>query len=58
MWPGNSEASERAFSGTIEEPKQDLSPRIVDLFKESPGAYLGLLLRELEAWLKKAFSGE
>jgi len=46
------------LSGTIEEPKQDLSPRIVDLFEESPGAYLGLLLRELEAWLKKTFSGE
>ena len=46
------------LSGTIEEPKQDLSSRIVDLFEESPGAYLGLLLRELEAWLKKTFSGE
>jgi hypothetical protein len=46
------------LSGTIEEPKQDLSPRIVDLFEESPGVYLGLLLRELEAWLKKTFSGE
>ncbi len=46
------------LSGTIKEPKQDLSPRIVELFKESPGAYLGLLLRELEAWLKRTFNGE
>jgi hypothetical protein len=46
------------LSGTIEEPKQDLSPRIVELFKQSPGAYLGLLLRELEAWLKKTFRGQ
>jgi len=46
------------LSGTLREPKQDLGPRIVDLFKESPGAYLGLLLRELETWLKKTFSGE
>jgi len=43
------------LSGTVEEPKQDLSPRIVALFKESPGAYLGLLLRELGAWLKNIF---
>ena len=31
---------------------------IVELFKQSPGAYLGLLLRELEAWLKRTFNGE
>jgi hypothetical protein len=43
------------LSGTVEEPKQDLSPRIVALFRESPGAYLGLLLRELGAWLKNIF---
>jgi len=41
--------------GTIDEPGQDLSPRIIELFKESPGAYLGLLFRQFEGWLKKAF---
>src|SRR5437667_7645284 len=46
------------LSWTSEVPKQDLSSRIVHLFEESPGAYLGLLLRELGAWLKKTFSGE
>jgi hypothetical protein len=45
------------LSGTIDEPKQDLSPRIIELFKESPGAYLGLLFRQFEAWLKKVFGG-
>jgi hypothetical protein len=44
--------------GTIEEPKQDLSPRIVELFKESPGAYLGLLFRQFDAWLKGVFGGD
>ena len=48
---------DRNLSGTIKEPKQDLSPRIVERFKESPGAYLGLLLRELEAWLKGHLTG-
>jgi hypothetical protein len=44
--------------GTIDDPGQDLSPRIIELFKQSPGAYLGLLFRQFEGWLKKAFSGD
>jgi hypothetical protein len=46
------------LSGTIDDPKQDLSPRIIELFKESPGAYLGLLFRQFEGWLKKVFGGD
>jgi hypothetical protein len=46
------------LSGTIDEPKQDLSPRIIEVFKESPAAYLGLLFRQFEAWLKKVFSSD
>jgi hypothetical protein len=45
------------LSGTIDEPGQDLSPRIIELFKESPGAYLRLFFRQFEGWLKKAFGG-
>jgi hypothetical protein len=41
------------LSGTIDDPGQDLSPRIIELFKESPGAYLRLLFRQFEGWLKK-----
>jgi hypothetical protein len=43
--------------GTIDEPKQDLSPRIIELFKESPGASLQLLFRQFEGWLKETFGG-
>jgi len=43
------------LSGTVHAPQQDLSPRIVDLFKESPSAFLGLLMRELGAWLRNIF---
>jgi hypothetical protein len=43
------------LSGTIDEPRQDLSQRIIDLFKESPGAYLGLMFRQFGDWLKKTF---
>jgi len=46
------------LSGTIDEPKQDLSQRIIELFKESPGAYLSLLFRQFGDWLKKAFGGD
>jgi hypothetical protein len=44
--------------GTIDDPGQDLSPRIIELFKESPGAYLRLLFHQFEGWLKKGFSGD
>jgi hypothetical protein len=46
------------LSGTIDHPGQDLSPRIIELFKESPGAYLGLFFRQFGDWLKRAFGGD
>jgi hypothetical protein len=46
------------LSGTIENPGQDLSPRIVDALKESPGAFLGLVFRQFGEWLKDAFGEE
>jgi hypothetical protein len=46
------------LSGTIDEPRQDLSQRITELFKESPGAYLSLLFRQFGDWLKKTFGGD
>ncbi len=39
-------------------PPQDLSPRIIELFKQSPGAYLRVLFRQFEGWLKKGFGGD
>ena len=46
------------LSGSIEHPQQDLSARIVELFKESPTAYLGLLFHQFETWLKQTFGGD
>ena len=46
------------LSGTIDEPRQDLSQRIIELFKESPGAYLGLMFRQFGDWLEKTFGGD
>jgi hypothetical protein len=45
------------LSGSIDHPQQDLGGRIIELFKESPTAYLGLLFRQFETWLKKTLSG-
>ena len=42
------------LSGTIDAPEQDLSPRITEVIKESPGAALGLLFRQLREWLERA----
>jgi hypothetical protein len=50
--------TEVRVSGTIDEPRQDLSERIIELFKESPGAYLGLMFRQFGDWLKKTFGGD
>jgi len=46
------------LSGSIERPQQDLSARIVELFKESPTAYLGLLFHQFETWLKQSFGND
>lgn len=43
------------LSGTIDKPEQDLSPRIIEALKESPGAFLGLVFRQLGDWLKNVF---
>jgi hypothetical protein len=46
------------LSGSIDQPGQDLSPRIIELFKQSPAAYLQLLFHQFEDWLKKTFGGD
>jgi hypothetical protein len=45
------------LSGTLDRPEQDLSPRIVDAIKQSPGSALGILFRGLGEWLRGAFGG-
>jgi hypothetical protein len=46
------------LSGTIDAPQQDLSPRIMEVLRENPGAALGLLLRQFGEWLKNVLGGE
>lgn len=44
------------LSGTPDQPGQDLSPRVLEALKESPGAFLGVILREFGEWLDRTFS--
>ena len=46
------------LSGTIDNPQQDLSPRVVEVLKESPSAFLGLVFRQLGEWFKNQFASE
>jgi hypothetical protein len=46
------------LSGTIEQPQQDLSPRIIEALKESPGDFLALVFRLFGEWLKETFGGD
>ena len=46
------------LSGTIDNPQQDLSPRIVEAIKESPTASLTLLFRQIGEWFKKQIGTE
>jgi hypothetical protein len=46
------------LSGTLDAPRQDLSPRIMAAIKDDPGAALRLFFRELGVWLKGAFGGD
>jgi hypothetical protein len=46
------------LSGTIDAPQQDLSPRIMEVLRENPGAALGLLLRQFGEWLKNVLGSE
>jgi hypothetical protein len=40
------------LAGTLENPQQDLSPRIMEALKGSPSALLGAALRQFGAWLR------
>lgn len=46
------------LSGTLDAPRQDLSPRIIAAIKDDSGAALGLFFRQLGVWLKGAFGSD
>jgi hypothetical protein len=40
------------LAGTLEEPKEDLSPRVAELLKKSPGAAIGIFIRRIGEWFE------
>ncbi len=46
------------LSGTLEAPKQDLTPRIMAAVKDDPGAAFSLFFRQLGVWLQDALGGD
>jgi hypothetical protein len=42
------------LAGTIEDPHEDLSPRVAELLKKSPGAAIGIFFRKMGEWFEKA----
>ena len=45
------------LDGTLQKPKEDLSPRIAELLKKSPGAAVGIFFRKLGEWFEKKRGG-
>jgi len=46
------------LSGTLDSPQQDLSPRLLAALKETPGPFLGAMLRALGEWLESPANGD
>jgi hypothetical protein len=44
------------LAGTMNDPQEDLSPRIAELLKKSPAAALGLLIRGLGEWFENSIA--
>jgi hypothetical protein len=42
------------LGGTMDDPEEDLSPRVAELLKKSPGAALGLFIRGIGEWFENS----
>ncbi len=40
------------LAGTLKDPEEDLSPRVAELLKKSPGAAIGIFIRRLGEWFE------
>ena len=41
------------LSGTLDNPQQDFSPRLLSALNERPGALLGVMFRAVGTWLRQ-----
>ncbi len=40
------------LTGTVDDPREDLSPRVAELLKKSPGAAIGIFFRQIGEWFE------
>ena len=45
------------LAGSLQNPKEDLSPRVAELLKKSPGAAVGIFIRRMGEWFEKTLGG-
>jgi hypothetical protein len=46
------------LSGSLREPREDLSPRVAELLKKSPGAAIGIFFRRMGEWFEETLGGK
>jgi hypothetical protein len=46
------------LAGTVQEPQEDLSPRVAELLKKSPGTAGGIFIRRIGEWFEETLGGE
>jgi hypothetical protein len=46
------------LAGTLQEPREDLSPRLAALLKKSPGTAMGIFFRQIGDWFQKNLGAE
>ena len=46
------------LAGTVQQPREDLSPRVAELIKKSPAAAMGIFFRQMGEWFEKNLGGK
>ena len=46
------------LAGTVQQPREDLSPRVAELLRKSPAAAIGIFFRQMGEWFEKNLGGK
>jgi hypothetical protein len=46
------------LAGSLQKPQEDLSPRVAQLLKKSPGAAIGIFIRRMGEWFEDTLGGK
>jgi hypothetical protein len=45
------------LAGSVRSPREDLSPRVAELLKKSPGTAVGIFFRQVGEWFENVLGG-